>query len=80
MLQMLQCKLWLVTINKAWRFYVHSKSWKEKMKYHSKTLHYILSPNPKDEEIGRIETLSGDYHKSWCKNWFYKEIKTWKNQ
>jgi hypothetical protein len=31
---------------KAWRFYVHSKPWKERMKDHSKTLHYILSPNP----------------------------------
>jgi len=40
-------KLWLATTNKAWRFYVHSKPWKEKMKNNSKPLHYILFPNPK---------------------------------
>jgi hypothetical protein len=40
-------KLWLVTTNKAWRFYVHSKPRKERMKDNSKPLQYILSPNPK---------------------------------
>jgi len=40
-------KLWLATTNKAWRFYMHSKPWKERMKDNSKPLQYILSPNLK---------------------------------
>jgi len=39
-------KLWLATTNKAWRFYMHSKTWKERMKDNSKPHHNILSPNP----------------------------------
>jgi hypothetical protein len=40
-------KLWLASTNKAWKFYVHSKPWKERMKDNSKPLQYILSSNPK---------------------------------
>jgi hypothetical protein len=40
-------KLWLVTTNKAWRFYVHSKNMKGENEDYSKPLHYILSPNLK---------------------------------
>jgi hypothetical protein len=40
-------KLWLAISNKAWRFYVHLKTWKERMKDNSKPHHYILSPYPK---------------------------------
>jgi hypothetical protein len=40
-------KLWLATTNKVWKFYVHSKPWKERMKDNSKPHHYILFPTPK---------------------------------
>jgi hypothetical protein len=38
-------KLWLVISNKAWSFYVHSKTIKDRMKDSSKPNPYILSTN-----------------------------------
>jgi hypothetical protein len=40
-------KLWLVISNKAWSFYLHSKTIKERMKDSSKPNPYTLSTNPK---------------------------------